>query len=282
MVSIVSISEFLSRKNSHKTDLSYIADKYDTLFKTYPCFLETPPVPYIPHIPPQYHSKPSPPFYGRKRHHHVSKSAVHGHSQQQRRPICKDPSRIITGYLNVINVENYSRVFMKIRLLLDNDNVHHMVKEILQKCWTATIYINVYIKLLSDISTIYNIHQTLFDCVMENIARFEFKSDIPDSYDLFCEKQKHKMFVLGLNITLIKLSKAGLISHDVLKNYVDLFEKRISKETDEYTIDIILHIFLEICKSYRGIIEDPQALASTIHSDIPRIRFLIQELAEIH
>ena len=280
MVSIVPVSEFLSRRD---INISHICDKYDALFNTYACFSEitylhlTPPAT----IPAPHHGKAVSQYYPRKRYN-TSKSHPHTPSITQRRPICKDPSRIIHGYLNVINVENYSRVFMKIRLLLDNDNIHHIVREILQKCWTATIFINVYIKLLSDISTIYNIQNTLLDYVMQNINCFEFKSDIPDSYDLFCEKQKHKMFILGLNITLIKLSKAGLIPPDVLKNYIQMFEKRICQERDEYTMDIILHILLEMCKSYRGIIENPQELAKRIHSDIPRIRFLIQELAETH
>jgi len=280
MVTIVPISDFIARRHLERSQDSYIYEKYEGLFKKYACFLE----PYTPvyhtslaAVPPHITPKTSGSFYGRKK----QPKGTH-HHQPQRRPICKDPARVITGYLNVINVENYSRVFMKIRLLLDHQNINSIVRDILQKCWTATIFINVYIKLLADISAIYNIYDTILECVVDNINRFEFKNNVPDSYDLFCEKQKHKMFVLGLNITLIKLSIAGLISQDVLKNYVRIFENRILTENDEYTMDIILHILLEICKSYRGIIECPKDLASRIKSDIPRIRFLIQELAESH
>ncbi len=276
MVTVVPISDFLKRAEV-ALENTCIAEKYNSLFLTYPCFKE---------CPTQHHhcnttnKFPYPQTNGS--HHRKKINNNHKYPTHNSRKCARDPSRAIISYLNVINIDNYSRVYTKIRLLLDATNVASIVGDILQKCWTATIYVNVYIKLLTDINTIYDIKSTVFEVVSKNIERFEFKSNIPDSYELFCEKQKHKAFFLGLNITLIKLCKAELVSHKVLKDYATQFENRVLIEKEEYHLDITLHILLELCKSVQGIVSDPNSLALKIECEIPRLKFLIQELAETH
>jgi len=277
MVTIVPISDFLKRREVAVLDPS-VGEKYQIIFKKYPCFTEA-----TTSISSCSSSKPA---YIANLHHRKKLTSgphkYHGHTGNYNKKPIKDPSRAIIGYLNVINIDNYSRVYTKIRLLLDNDNVALIVRDILHKCWTATVFVNVYIKLLADINTIYDIKNTIHQVVTQNIDRFEFKSNISDSYELFCEKQKHKSFMLGLNMTLIKLCKADLISPSVLKDYASSFENRVISENEEYHLDIMIHILIELCKSMQGLIRDPKYLASQINCNIPRIKFLIQELFEIH
>ena len=185
------------------------------------------------------------------------------------------------GLLNVINTDNFGRVFMKIRLYLDRDNIQQVVLSILEKCCVATIYVNVYIKLLEDLSVLFDIRDIIVRFVQNAHTAIAFKEkEGEDQYDQFCRMQKQKLYVLGQNVTIIKLTKASLIGMDMLKWYASHFLREIVQEQREYYLDIYLNVVLEIQKSYRHMIARPEELMKQIQTTSPRLKFLVQSLKQ--
>jgi len=191
----------------------------------------------------------------------------------------------MVGLLNVINTDNYSKVFVKLRFLIDSSNLPKIIATILEKCCIATIFVNVYIKLIEDIGTLYNIKP-----ITELWANQATSKIIPpsvssgDVYDDFCLMQKHKMYVTGLNTTLIKLAKASLISMDSIQAYTHHVCLVLCEGVkDEHTLDRLINILVEIRKAFKGIVPPSKIEAiCQLHQDVPhRIRFLLQEFQAI-
>ena len=268
----------------------WISDKYEHIFETYACFHDTSFV-----VAPPPHILQAKQVADAKTHHHGrgrgGRGGGGGSSKKSssnqapfniplpppRRP--KDPAKAIMGLLNVINTDNFGRVFMKMRLYLDRDNIEHVVMSILEKCCIATIYVNVYIKLLEDLAVLFNIRDVIIKFVQNAHKAIEFvEKEGEDQYDQFCRIQKQKLYVQGQNVTIIKLTKAGFIGLDMLKRYASYFIKEVTQETREYYLDIYLNALLELQRSYRHLIVNPNELCKQIHTESPRLKFLVQSL----
>jgi len=206
----------------------------------------------------------------------------------------KDPLRIIMGLLNVINTDNYSKIFQKLRLLVDYSNLERVIHAILEKCCIATIFVTVYIKLIEDIGTLYKLSNIVTIWASQSTAKILYTpvvvssvspasasaTSASDQYDEFCKMQKHKLHVAGLNTTMIKLAKAPLIPLEVLKSYKEFIMKNING--DEHNLDTCLNCLIELKKAYKEIVtkRDLNHVSTLIDlNKVPhRIRFLVQEL----
>lgn len=277
MLAILNPSDFLARKHSFIPN-QLITDKYDLLSKTYGCFNEV---------------ENGPPIYTSYNNH---SNALHSHKRNYKKKHApsystpppflipnkdKDPLRIILGLLNVINTDNYSKIFQKLRLLIDIKTIDKLVSNILDKCCIATIYVNVYIKLLEDISTLYNIKRLISNWAQtrkDHIILVVESTD--DEYDAFCKMQKHKLYVSGQTTTMIKLVKAGLIDQCILEDYYKSICEYLKTDINEDILDIILNIIIDISKSYKNITTESHNIISHINQDtLPiRLRFIIEEI----
>ena len=66
----------------------------------------------------------------------------------------KDLNKIILGILNVLNNDNYHKMFTKIRLMKNEHNISKIILEILDKCSIQVFYLNIYMRLIEDIVNI--------------------------------------------------------------------------------------------------------------------------------
>jgi len=277
MLAILNPSDFLVRKHTFIPNTS-ITDKYAFLAKTYSCFSE------VDNGPPAYTSYNT--------HHNVSHSHKRNYKKKHSTPHStpppflipnkeKDPFRIILGLLNVINTDNYSKIFQKLRLLIDIKTIDKLVFNILDKCCIATIYVNVYIKLLEDISSLYNIKNIIgqwAESRKDHILLHTNPND--DEYDSFCKMQKHKLHVSGQTTTMIKLVKAELIDQSILEDYYKSVCEYLKTDISEDVLDIILNIIIDIGKSYKTITLESHNIISHLNQEsLPiRLRFILEEI----
>lgn len=271
MLNVITRSEFHACRGLVSTNADSITSRYAELQARYACFSEIPAATAPCSLPvrtyqPSYVKRPIP----------CKPRKTHG---------SRDPSRAIVGFLNVINTDNYSKILSKLRLIIDRSNIESMTKTIMEKCYIATIFVNVYIKLLQDLNNLYPIQPIIEAMVSEATDRFEFVADeveSDDAYDVFCKKQKHKLMIMGMNTTIIKLCKSSLIPKELLVQYFSFFENVIKTKTDEYSLDLGINIVIALLKGYKDLADDPASLADAIRCKVPRIKFLIQELSQVH
>ena len=283
MINILTKKEFVAKANT-ANEINTINEKYLTIFAKYNCFNDVVAQSFVPQSSSSQHFKP---FYGSgSKKQYVGKfhTSHASHPCNIRKPLSKDIIHSIIGFLNVINTDNYNKIFSKIRIGLERNNVEFVTKTILEKCCTATIFVNVYIKLMDDINNIYTNKHIIQDHVISFRSRvkFEQSNNHCDAYDLFCKKQKHKLFVIGMNTTVIKLCKAGLIDWDILKSHYDHFQEIVLTADNEYDLDLGINIIIDLAKAYKILLPNPQELAAMIQTEIPRLRFLVQTLSEVH
>jgi len=278
--------DFIVRKNTYTPNQS-ILDKYSFIIGRHSCFREETASHYSHHHPNNHtfnaDSREKTLHYKR----HTKKKHIICNNISQPPPFLtphkdKDSLRLIMGLLNVINTDNYSKIFMKLRLLIDNDNLPKLVDVILEKCCIATIFVNIYIKLLEDIGNIFDISYNIFkwvDSAKTKIILKETNIGTLDSYDEFCRLQKHKLYVAGMTTTLIKLTKACLINNTYINDYFDFVERKITNLEDEYYLDIYLNIMIDICKAYKEFLTPSKEIVEKLPSNVsPRIKFLMQAI----
>lgn len=276
MIQSFTYSDILSRANIDS--LESIANKYKALYAKYQCFNEiyTSSIHTLPYNAVQ---APSTQYVRSYKRHHTHR---HLHVSCKKN---KDPQRLIVGYLNTINTDNYSRIYSKLVQVINYNNIDHVVKAIVHKCYTATIFVNVYIKLLYDIDASYHIKtllRTELDCALDKLRINDETLQDLDTYDVFCYKQKHKSMILGMTITISKMYKAMLIDWTFVEQYYAFFEELIKHENDEYYLDIGLNVVIELLKTFKVLQKDPKKLAMDVHTDIPRLKFLLQNLSDFN
>ena len=263
MVSIVSPNEFLARKNIIHDSL---IKKYETMYNNYNCFLCEHAINVAPNPKKKHNHQPRPPISRR---------------------VNKDPAKAIVAFLNIINMDNFNKVFTKLRLIIDNNNLNMIIATILDKCCKSSFFINVYVKVLLDLQHFYEIKSIITGFAKTAIYKIDLlKEDLDDnSYEVFCALQKHKSYVLGVATTITKLYSAELIDSYIFTNFCQVFINRLEslQNDNEYLLDLYLNVLVEVSKCNKNFIKEHmnQELVEHINEcGIPRIKFLLQSLLE--
>lgn len=249
---VISLEEFNKIKNTITLDLQ-IKEKYEGLFNKYDCFFKTNigNNGVIPKKGQSTYSKKEPVFEVMSKTHYPKK--------------IKTTSQEVTGLLNIMNRQNYSKVLSKFRFLLSKENIQSVMKEILIKCCLQIVYKDLYIRLILDITELSGYD----DVIRSSLALFfddyiskkqivfcgNNKTDICE-YDIFCNQQKHKSITLARNILFLDLFKHKLLKVDI-NHYIQYIIECVDQHlNDEYHLDIILSIILHIMDSSFDISEE--------------------------
>ncbi len=265
MVSIVLPNEFLARKEyANESHLK----KYEAIFNGYNCFLSEHTIGVTPN--------------SKKKHNHSIRPPIN-------RRINKDPTKAIIAFLNIINLDNFNKVFSKLRLIIDNNNLNMIILTILEKCCKSSFFINVYIKLLIDLQHFYDIKSNITGFAKTAIYKIDMIKDNNNNdkeYDIFCALQKHKSYVLGIATTITKLHSAALIEPHHFANFCQVFISRLESlhKNEEYLLDLYLNVLVEVSKSNKDYIKKHMTedlIDHIISCQIPRIKFLLQGLLEM-
>ena len=289
---IIKPVDFYSRKDIVHDVLSTIKiqEKYAKLFQDYICFSDNAVVVIQPNLPFKIIKK----TYNNSHHGHGHQSqhashASHHHSRKEPKTVKK----VITGILNVMNSDNYKKMLLKIKIYINNSNIHEIFTEIIDKSISQIFYIKNYINLIKDlthsliepdknigieiinnfISTFINEKQYILDT-----------SPISDTYNNFCNTQKMKTTILSKHAMIIELFQhTNLINADTLtmQDYCYLiynsFMEYININND--IADILLQMLIELSKHGQKFNCE---YFKTITVNNSKINFLIKDLIDIN
>lgn len=292
---IIKPVEFYSRKDAVHDVLSTIKiqEKYANLFKDYICFSDTAVVVIQPNLPFKIIKK----SYNGNHHgqHHSSQNSSH-HNRKEPKTVKK----FITGILNVMNSDNYKKMLLKIKIYINNNNIHEIFTEIIDKSISQIFYIKNYINLIKDltqslteqdrsigieiinkfVSTFINDKQYILDVSPMNSP----SNHTSDQYNKFCKTQKMKTIILSKHAMIIELfQQTNLINADTLtmQDYCYLIYNSFMEyiNIDNEIADILLQMLIELSKQGQKFNCE---YFKTITVNNSKINFLIQDLIDIH
>jgi hypothetical protein len=279
---IKTIDEFkrdeLSVQNKNVDD---IVAKYVHIFSTYDCFS----------------NKNVNTFFAprekevRQKHFHQSPSLPPNKQYRERRRKEKTIHEIVRGIINIINKTNYAKMFNTIRILSTQENISTIVSEILVNTCHNAFYIELFTKLVIDLAMVSGYRDAILAEITDFIHKFVEKKEYVfhtkadgNDYDIFCDQQKHKAYVLCKNNLIMNLHVEGIHNINV-KDYVAHFINVIisNEYQDEYHKKLLLQIILD-CISHDATIK------STSYTDIlaflqennwastKKLEFMVKEL----
>jgi hypothetical protein len=169
----------------------------------------------------------------------------------------KPLDKTITSILNIINTSNYVKNLNKIRITSSNENIRHITNEILQKCCSQNLFMNVFLRLLIDMIKLSGLGPLICEEISIFATNFydkkEYVFEAPDqnkdNYDIFCLEQKHKINAIAKNIAIIAIFLKNIVPVDMnyyFRHFVDQLDD--DKKHSTSCIDIILNILIDLTK----------------------------------
>lgn len=221
----------MERKNNYESS-SCIKTKYESLLKQYECFL-----------------KPNNLYY-----HKYNK----GNDQKKRvypERLSREPKKTLQSLWNVLNESNYQKICHKLKFLVNDDNVSHIISDILKNAILHTHYRKYFIIVLNDFMLLtnkdvaLNVINAFYKDIIDSNGYGYIDNNITETeYDLFCSKQKHKTKALNTNMLILELiQKVQGIDFD-RKSYISYLLSNFKKnQNDDYYVDLYLNMLVDIC-----------------------------------
>jgi len=267
---------------------SVIYKKYADLFNKYQCFSNTQINLFTP--PPRNDYS----FKGNSRYNNYNKKSHLNDDRNtfiDRKP--KDLNKVILGILNVLNNDNYEKMFKKIKLLKSEQNIGKIILEVLDKCSIQVFYLNIYMRLIDDIVNTCNeaekkiALEAINNFVNTYINNSEWLSEYvinnqEEAYNSFCNSQKLKSLLIAKNMmvnrlmTILKLEKT--VEEYAIKIINDL--KNTLDDKNENVCVIIIQMLIYMIKTVKSLIKsifniDPKYMYSKISGS--KTKFIIEE-----
>jgi len=240
-----------------------IFKKYDDLFKKYQCFSNTQINLFVP--PKNDYS-----FKGNSRYNNYNKK-IHFNDERpsyadNRKP--KDLNKIILGVLNVLNNDNYHKMFTKIRLMKNEHNICKIIVEILDKCSIQVFYLNIYMRLIEDIVNVCNDIESKI--AIESINKFvnsyidntEWMNEYvviekDDDYNSFCNSQKLKSLLIAKNMMVNRLMTIFNLEKSVEEyGYIIVNDlKKTLEQKNENVCIILIQMLIYMLKTVKPLVK---------------------------
>lgn len=233
---VVNPDQFYERKDNYEPS-SCIKSKYDALLKKYECFLKSNNLYY----------------------HKYNKGGETKKRTFPDRP-AREPKKTLQSLWNVLNESNYHKICHKLKFLVNESNLTHIVTDILKNAVLHSTYRKYFVIVLNDLISICNkdvamntISEFYKDYIANNRYEFPASEGTPSNeYDLFCKKQKHKQMTLNTNLLFMELVDRISDVDINIDNYISLLIGNINgKEEDEYYVDLILNMIIDVCDRYK-------------------------------
>jgi hypothetical protein len=240
----------------------------------------------------------------RSSHHHGHGHGHHGHHPSiltKRTVIGGDPDknvRRVKACLNKITHDNYPKMRKAIQAVVDEDGVEPTVALVLEKCYTQTCFLDLFVCLLCDIhADACRAHQQALRAALEAFVgdyldRREFmayKVKPSTTYDDFCESVLHRTTLVGKHKTILALFEQ-ILSDDarLRESYLSAmfgafaaFPAGESMEIYELLLDLMQEV-VRTDRAYAGKVrayfEAEDARASAARSN--KARYKIMDLME--
>jgi hypothetical protein len=233
---IIPVDIFLQRKENYEKS-SCIKSKYDAMHAKYECFLK------------------ANNLYFHK--YNKNEQVLKKRNYSDRPP--KEPKKTLQSLWNILNESNYQKITHKLKFLINEDNLVHVVTDILRNSIIHATYRKYFLLILTDILSNNNkeiVIKTIKDFYNDYISnrKYEFPvTGVENDYDLFCRKQKHKQTVINTNKLFMDIvDMIPELGIDISGEYVDMLFTNLEKEKDnEFYIDLYLNIMIDCVSKYK-------------------------------
>lgn len=234
-------SLFLSKKDIYTKSPDNLIAKYSKLISDHSCFLSTP------HHGTNYISKYCP---------IKSKQQFKKYVKKVKLTSNKDRSFVVLW--NKMNQTNYPNISQRVKLLVNKDNIQLVIKDILEHAILHAIYRKCFINLLKDMVQTGNkddVQQVISEYVKNFLDNKKYIMNIiledGNSYDIFCNMTKHKQSMLNTNSLVLDISKDKSLEKSInILNYKDKLTDSLDEVDDEFHVDLLLNLIIEVFDSY--------------------------------
>jgi hypothetical protein len=207
--------------------------------------------------------------------------------------------RQLKGLLNVINKNNFNKIFNKIKPLIADDNTSIITDVILDTACFQVFYIKIFLGLLDEVIKLSSEQgkSIVGDCISKFINDFisdelyMYKtSGSHNKYHEFCLLQKHKCLVTSRNHVMLELIKSGHCQEWTVQSYCDNLLMTVSNlQYYEYTSNVESNIDIIICMVKDIKTKDPNVRITQAHIDTlktllnnsQRLKFIVDDIAKL-
>lgn len=207
--------------------------------------------------------------------------------------------RQLKGLLNVINKNNFNKIFNKIKPLVVDENTSIITEVILDTACFQVFYIKIFLNLLDEVIKLSSdeARYTVDECISKFINDFindelymYQSSGSHNKYHEFCLLQKHKCLVTSRNQVMLELIKSGHCKDWTIQSYCDNLLMTVSNlQYDEYTSNVESNIDIIICLVKDIKTNDPAIRISqanidtlkTLLNNSQRLKFIVDDIAKL-
>lgn len=233
---IIPVDIFLQRKENYEKS-SCIKSKYDAMHAKYECFLK------------------ANNLYFHKYNKNDQLLKKRNYSERPQR----EPKKTLQSLWNILNESNYQKITHKLKFLINEENLVHVVTDLLKNSIIHSTYRKYFLLILSDVLANNNkevVLRTIHDFYNDYIGHRKYELpvvDVENDYDLFCRKQKHKQTVINTNKLFMDIAETiPELEIDISGAYVDMLFVNLEKEKDdEFYIDLYLNIMIDCVTKYK-------------------------------
>ena len=247
-----------------------------------------------------------------RNYHHSTKHIIPA-SNNNKRPQLKalnyksnEPNRIVKrqlqGLLNVISVNNFSKILNRIKVFITDDTLDVITDVILDTACCQVFYITIFYNLLMEIRSYVNdagkavidnqIARYVNDYIGDELYLFKSSNRIENTpenkYHEFCIVQKHKCLATSRNHVVMEMIKNKHVNDWTLQSYCDNLcytitnlEYTIVEDSLEVNVDIIISMIKDLKTKDKNIKISSTALDNikTMLNNSQRLKFMVEDIA---
>lgn len=246
-------------------------------------------------------------FHGNSKHY--NSKHVMTYSPSQKRPQIKalhslEPNatikRQLQGLLNVINTNNFGKIFNKLKIYINEDVLDLITDVILDTACCQVFYISIFYNLLMEIRNYVNdtgksiidnqISRYVNDYISDELYLYKSQGTItaPDNkYHEFCIVQKHKCLATSRNHVVMEIIKNKNVNDWTLQSYCDNLcytitnlEYTIVEDSLEVNVDILISMIKDLKQKDKSVRISTNALNNikTLLNNSQRLKFMVEDI----
>lgn len=248
--------------------------------------------------------------YHNNKHYHNSTKHIISYSSSQKRPQIKalnstEPNAVIKrqlqGLLNIINTNNFSKIFNKLKIYVNEDVLDLITDVILDTACCQVFYISIFYNLLMEVRNYVNdtgksiidnqISRYVNDYISDELYLYKSQGTITapeNKYHEFCIVQKHKCLATSRNHVVMEIIKNKHVNDWTLQTYCDNLcytitnlEYTIVEDSLEVNVDILISMIKDLKQKDKTIRISSNALNNikTLLNNSQRLKFMVEDIA---
>lgn len=256
---------------------------------------------------PHKHNKSHFRNYHNSTKHIIPTSTLHKRPQLKAlSTICVEPNaavrRQLQGLLNVINTNNFGKIFNKVKVYISDDTLDIVTDVILDTACCQVFYITIFYNLLMEIRNYVNdagktiidnqITRYVNEYIADELYLFKSSNNIANTpenkYREFCIVQKHKCLATSRNHVVMEIINNKHVNDWTLQSYCDNLcytitnlEYTIVEGSLEVNVDIIISMIKDLKIKDKSIRISSSSLNNikTMLNNSQRLKFMVEDIS---